>query len=138
MCVPFVASGLLYVAFVAVRSQAERGFTLIELLVVVAIVGILTGIALPQFAGRQGAAFDARVESDTRLAAIAQEAYFTDGLTYSSDCTSLPGFEPSPGVVFTQCTGDATGFQLAADHPNSNKTCSFDNLRDPTFACTAK
>jgi prepilin-type N-terminal cleavage/methylation domain-containing protein len=122
----------------ATGRNASSGFTLIELLVVVAIVGILVGIALPQFASRQGSAFDARVESDARLAAIAQEAHFVDALTYSSDCTVLPGFTPSPGVVFTECTGDASGFRVGTDHPNANQSCSWDSGALPSLSCALK
>jgi prepilin-type N-terminal cleavage/methylation domain-containing protein len=121
---------------VAKSRHRSGGFTLIELLVVIAIVGILAAVAIPQFAGRQGAAFDARVASDTRLAAIAQEAYFAETLVYSSNCTTLPGFTPSPGVQFTECSGDASGFRLTAAHPNANRSCSFDSSSLPTMTCS--
>jgi type IV pilus assembly protein PilA len=120
---------------VAQNRHGSRGFTLIELLVVVTIVGILAAVAIPQFAARQGAAFDARVQSDVRLAAIAQEAYYAGALTYSSDCTTLPGFTPSPGVTFTECTGDSWSFKLTAEHPNANQSCSFDNMALPPMSC---
>lgn len=123
---------------VAAGRHGEGGFTLIELLVVVATIGILVAIALPQFASRQGSAFDARVESDTRLAAIAQEAYFAGTLVYSSSCTALPGYTPSPGIQFSECTGNASGFRLTVEHPNANQKCTFDNLATPTMACTAR
>jgi len=102
------------------------------------IIGILVSIALPQFSGLQGKGFDARVRNDTRLAAAAQEAYFADTLSYSSSCTSLPGFSASPGVVFTTCAGDAISFQMALEHPNSNDECTFDSLGDPTMTCGPK
>jgi prepilin-type N-terminal cleavage/methylation domain-containing protein len=114
------------------------GFTLVELMTVVAIVGVLVAIALPQFADRQGVAFDARVESEARLAAVAQEAYYVDGLTYSSDCMALPGFTPSEGVYFPQCMGNPTSFLIEADHPNSNKTCLFDSAAIPSLSCANK
>lgn len=118
--------------------RGADGFTLIELMVVIAIVGILAAVAIPQFAGRQGAAFDARVSSDTRLAAIAQEAYFTGAFVYSSSCTTLPGFTPSPGIQFIECTGDASTFRVMADHPNSNQTCTFDSSQLPSLTCSQK
>lgn len=113
-------------------------FTLVELIVVVAIIGILAAIALPQLAARQGSAFDATVASDVRLAATAQEAYFADDLTYSSDCASLPGFKASPGVVFAQCDGDTNVFLLETDHPSSNQTCTFDSGSQPSMTCARK
>lgn len=120
------------------QRERARGFTLIELLVVVAILGIITAIALPQFAGRQGVAYDKRVESDCRLAAAAQEAYFVDHLTYSSDCTILPAFTQSAGVVFTDCTGGDFSFRVETNHPNANKTCSWDSTVLPSLACVPK
>lgn len=105
---------------------------------VIAVIGLLVSIALPQFTGLQGNAFDSRVESDTRFAATAQEAYYASALTYASDCGTLPGFTASPGVVFTVCSGDAAGFQLTADHPNANQTCSYDSGIAPPMTCSAK
>jgi type IV pilus assembly protein PilA len=97
--------------------RREAGFTLIELLVVVAIIGILAAIAIPQFGAYRERAFRARVESDARNAATAEEAYF-------SDCTTLPGFTKSDGVVLT-CTGNATDFTVTGTHPSA-----------PNFQCT--
>jgi prepilin-type N-terminal cleavage/methylation domain-containing protein len=122
---------------VPVRAR-QGGFTLIELLVVVGIIGILAAVAVPQFAGRQGVAYDKRVQSDCRFAAVAQEAYFVDHLTYSNDCTALPAFTKSDGVTFTDCTGDDATFRVETDHPNSNRTCSWDSSVLPSLACVPK
>jgi type II secretory pathway pseudopilin PulG len=95
-------------------------------------------IALPQFAGRQGVAYDKRVQSDCRLAAAAQEAYFVDHLTYSSDCTALPAYTQSEGVTFTDCTGDAVAFRVATTHPSANQNCSWDSTVKPSLVCVPK
>jgi type IV pilus assembly protein PilA len=90
------------------HGRGRRGFTLIELLVVVGIVGVLAAIAIPQFGEYRERGFRARVQSDARNAATAEEAYFAELNTYSNDCDTLPGFTKSDGVSIT-CTGDWYG-----------------------------
>jgi type IV pilus assembly protein PilA len=99
-------------------ERKSRGFTLIELLVVVAIVGVLAAIAIPQFGAYRERGFRARIQSDARNAATAEEAYFAEANTYSADCTTLPGFTKSDGVTIA-CTGDAAGFTVTTSHPGA-------------------
>jgi prepilin-type N-terminal cleavage/methylation domain-containing protein len=85
------------------RASAA-GFTLVELLCVVAIIGVLTAIIIPRFMGFRQLAFDARVKSDLRNAANAEEAYFVavgEYLSCSDDqCKNqLPDFRLSPAVT---------------------------------------
>jgi prepilin-type N-terminal cleavage/methylation domain-containing protein len=56
----------------------RRAFTLIELLVVVAILAILTAIALPNFLAAQTRAKVARAEADLRTITLGLEAYHVD------------------------------------------------------------
>src|SRR5262249_7987738 len=120
---------------VAMRRKRQSGFTLIELLVAVAIIGILAAIAIPQFNYRRNA-FDASVISDLRNAATGQETYFADHTTYSSACTTLPGFTKSSGVAFSTCTGSPTSFKMVAAHPNGTKTCTYDSTASPPLTCS--
>lgn len=62
--------------------REHRAFTLIELLIVVAIIGILAAIAVPNFLNAQVKAKLARVKSDIRNIAQAQEMYYLDNNTY--------------------------------------------------------
>ena len=68
---------------IAGRSRApesgDAGFTLIELLVVIIILGVLAAIAIPLFMHQRAKGWDVAVASDLRNAAIAQDAYLTDG-----------------------------------------------------------
>jgi prepilin-type N-terminal cleavage/methylation domain-containing protein len=105
------------------KRKKSKGFTLIELLVVVAIVGILAAIAIPQFAAYRARGFNARVSSDARNAATAQEGYFVDNNTYySGSCSGLPGFTLSAGVICST-SGTATSFTVNSSHPSATKSC---------------
>ena len=105
---------------------AERAFTLIELLVVVAIIGILSAIAIPQFSAYRDRAMRALVESDARNAASAQEAYYVDFYTYATDCGSLPGYSPSENVTCT-AVGSPTAFTITTTHTISGYSCTWES-----------
>jgi type IV pilus assembly protein PilA len=62
----------------------SKGFTLIELLVVVAILGILSAIAIPQYASYRAQTFCSRLTSDAKHAFTAMEAYYAKNLLYGT------------------------------------------------------
>jgi type II secretory pathway pseudopilin PulG len=104
---------------------------MIELLVVVAIIGILSAIAIPQMMAFRTRAYDARVESDARNAATSEEAYYVDNDAYavSGSCSALPGMNMSGGVTCTlsnmTCADGSDGFKVSTSHPKAKKHCSW-------------
>lgn len=115
-------------------KDTQRGFTLLELLIVMAIVGILTAIAVPQYGQYKRRAFDARARSDLYAAALAQEAYFLDNEQYLScqnnGCAALPGIaRVSAGVTLSMTAGEQ-GFTGSAQHAQgTGKVFQWDSLQ---------
>jgi len=60
------------------RNKKEKGFTLVELLIVVAIIAILTGIAIPNFMGARTKARVGRAFADMDTICTAEEMYELD------------------------------------------------------------
>jgi type IV pilus assembly protein PilA len=67
----------------------RKGFTLIELLIVVVIIGILAAIAIPKFANTKSKAYVTAMKSDLRNLVSAEESYFSDSSSYSTNLTLL-------------------------------------------------
>ena len=87
--------------------KSNSGFTLVELMVVVAIIGILSAIAVPNFKKYQ--AKSKQSEAKIQLAAVysAEVGTSADWDTYAT-CLTLMGYERPPRGYYG--VGFATGF----------------------------
>jgi len=103
-----------------------KGFTLIELLIVVVIIGILASIVVPKFGHGKERAMVASMKSDLHNLMTAEEAYFTNGLSYYSGALPNAGFpySVSPDVTVTLQNVTNTGWGATASHVGSSRTCA--------------
>jgi type II secretion system protein G len=67
----------------------QRGFTLIELMIVVAVIGILSAIAIPLYANMQARARIAKAQADVRTLVSAVSLYETHTGALPSALTDL-------------------------------------------------
>ncbi|MBF0539188.1 MAG: type II secretion system protein [Nitrospirae bacterium] len=93
-----------------IGSGNERGFTLIELLIVIAIIGILTSIAVPAFLGQREKAKVRAIEAGAKGATNDLQSYLD----------SYMGGDPY--IIITSRTGDQGCFE-ASNATATGKTC---------------
>jgi prepilin-type N-terminal cleavage/methylation domain-containing protein len=101
--------------------RGVRGFTLIELLIVVVIIGILAAIAIPKFANTKEKAYVAAMKSDLRNLHTAQETYFSDYVTYTTNLGV--NYVASTGVTVAITGASGSGWAATASHNATAKTC---------------
>ena len=102
----------------------QYGFTLIEVIIVIAIIGVLAAIAIPQYNRQRQDSLNASVLSDLRNTANAQESYYVDHSTYSSNLSVLQArydLRLSMGVVM-DVAGSMSSYTMIAYHSSGNKT----------------
>lgn len=71
------------------KTGRQKGFTLIELMVVVALIGLLVGVALPQFRHAQDKARVAVLKTNLFLLRQTLDQYFADKGYWPGDLETL-------------------------------------------------
>lgn len=74
----------------------SRGFTLTELMITVAILSIVAAIAYPIYSGYTVTASRSEGKIALSKMAMAQERFFSENNSYTTNISQLPGFNSSP------------------------------------------
>ena len=107
------------------RAAGAHGFTLIELMIVVAIVGILSSIALPAYTDyirRSKISEGTAALSDLR---VRIEQYYQDTRSYVSSGTTCGVAMPTQQFFTRTCTGSATTYTLTATGVSGTEVSGF-------------
>ena len=109
----------------------QKGFTLIELMIVIAIIGILSAIAIPNFLQYRQRGYDAQALSNAKNFYSAASANSTGQTDQTFDASNLPpgyqGETPTAGsFVYTAATGTIT-CNAAFKHANGTVTYTLNN-----------
>jgi len=102
-------------------KRLHRGFTLIELLVVMAIIGILTAVALPNLAKTPIRAREAALRQDLYTFRTCIDQYFADKGHYPESLQTLVTERYIRKVPVDPFTKSADTWQLTMEEPDATE-----------------
>ncbi len=100
----------------------RRGFTLIELLVVMAIIGILTAVALPNLSKTPKRAREAALKQDLYTFRTCIDQYFADKGKYPESLQVLVSERYIRKVPVDPFTKSADTWEVTMEEPDSSDT----------------
>ncbi|MEW6380181.1 MAG: prepilin-type N-terminal cleavage/methylation domain-containing protein [bacterium] len=114
----------------------QQGFTLIELMIVVAIIGILSAIAIPNFMTFRLKAKTSEAKANLGSIRTCEEAYKAEQETYYGTIAQYP--TSVPGATSVAWTSTATAFSAIGFAPSGKVYYSYEVTAADTSAFTAK
>jgi len=103
--------------------RLPRGFTLIELLIVIVIIGILAAMAVLNYSSAREKAQLAGMKADLRNLATAEEAFFYDSASYSTNLVLMNNYTPSKSNTVVVNEATKVGWSATATNLNTAKKC---------------
>lgn len=101
------------------RARAHRrGFTFVELLVAMMVFGSLTAIAVPRYRQVRERAYAGAMRADLAGLRIAQEAFWAENQSYTTDSTQLDWRATSDVRVVIAAPDPVAGYDATAEHAN--------------------
>jgi type IV pilus assembly protein PilA len=104
------------------KLKKARGFTLIELMIVVAIIGILSAVAIPNFIRFQARSKQSEAKTNLKAIFTAQKAYFGERDRYTSNLQTV-GFTPEAGNRYSYGMQAAVCARLDASAARTTTDC---------------
>lgn len=112
------------------RSTANRGFTLIELMIAIAVIAIISAIAMPLYSGYVRTAADGALVSSMSSIEVFQEDFrLRTGayLTVAADRAAIQaaiGWQPQDdGLTTYSIAAGGGGYQLTGTAPDGTTVC---------------
>lgn len=109
---------LMHLKGIFMKHNAQQGFTLVELMVTVAIVGILSAVAIPNYQNYISNSKLLAAHTTLTTSRNAAEQYFQDNRSYAGLCVSNT---PTPTANFNfSCTANQNSYLFTATAKSSS------------------
>lgn len=90
---------------------------------VLVVIGILVGLAIPRYQAYKRRFYVVTMVTDLRNLAIAEEAYWNSGGSYSTDLRGVQ-FTNTPPVSVTMVSADSLGWSARATYAGDSTICA--------------